>query len=216
MVISDSVFPTVGQPCVSSVSVYCYSVSNWKKEASLNQFANILIWLGLATNQVLADSTSKPPFREGIEYRYEWEASMESDSGVNNQVATSTWLRGQIYVITKVEDTKWRSLLKVSFFLNDLKWISPFNLMFLYRSRMFLWRSSMGKNLLRLAMHLSNWRNLTNSWANRFIFSTRDPKFVSKIKKVERSFESYWFSFATKGRRSCFPGWQRATLVDQL
>jgi hypothetical protein len=82
---------------------------------------------------------------------------MESDSGVNNQVATSTWLRGQLYVINKVEDTKWRSLLKVSFFfLNDLKRIFPFNLMFLYRSRMFLWRSSTGKNLLRLAMHLSN------------------------------------------------------------
>lgn len=55
--------------------------------------------------------------------------------------------------------------------------------MFLYRSRMFLWRWSMGKNLLRLAIHISNWRNLTNSWANRFIFSTRDPKFVTKIKK---------------------------------
>ena len=48
-----------------------------------------------------------------------------------------------------------------------------------YRSRMFLLRSSTAINLL-LAMHLSNWRNLTNSWANRFIFSTRDPKFVSK------------------------------------
>ncbi|XP_046463734.1 uncharacterized protein LOC124209680 [Daphnia pulex] len=76
-------------------------------------FCYCLLLLGLATNQVLTDSTSKPPFREGIEYRYEWEASMESDSGVNNQVATSTWLRGQLYVITKVEDTKWRSLLKI-------------------------------------------------------------------------------------------------------
>ena len=45
---------------------------------------------------------------------------METDSGVNNQVATSTWFRGQLYVITKVEDAKWRSLLKVGGFFSTL------------------------------------------------------------------------------------------------
>ncbi len=111
----------------TTMRLFCYRLlvllGKWhkrnKKGSSFNRWLIwfISIWLGLATNQVLADSTSsKPPFREGIEYRYEWEASMESDSGVNNQVATSTWLRGQLYVITKVEDAKWRSLLKVSFF----------------------------------------------------------------------------------------------------
>ena len=59
-------------------------------------------------------SLGKPPFREGIEYRYEWEASIESESAVYNQVTTSTWLRGQIYVISKAEDSKWRSLLRVT------------------------------------------------------------------------------------------------------
>lgn len=68
---------------------------------------------GLATNQVWTDTVNRSPFREGIEYRYEWEASIESESGVNNQVVTSTWLRGQLYVISKVEDSKWRSLLKI-------------------------------------------------------------------------------------------------------
>ncbi len=66
---------------------------------------------------------------------------------------------------------------------------------------MFLWRSSTEINLL--AMYLSNWRNLTNSWANRFIFSTRDPKFVFKI-KVGRSFESYWSHLQQKVEGAAF------------
>lgn len=72
---------------------------------------------GWAATRGLTDtnsgSSNKPPFREGIEYRYEWEASIESESAVHNQVTTSTWLRGQIYVTCKAEDAKWRSLIRV-------------------------------------------------------------------------------------------------------
>lgn len=73
-------------------------------------------------NYVRAETTSssKPPFREGIEYRYEWEASIESESSVSDQMATSTWLRGQLYIISKVEGSKWRSLLRVYILLFKL------------------------------------------------------------------------------------------------
>lgn len=63
-----------------------------------------------------ADSelNGKPPFRDGIEYRYEWEASVRGDSAISDQVTTSIALKGQLYVHAKTEDSKWRALLRVT------------------------------------------------------------------------------------------------------
>lgn len=59
----------------------------------------------------------KPPFREGIEYKYEWEASIALESGLSDQQSSSTLLRGQLYIVTsKAEDESahhWGALIRV-------------------------------------------------------------------------------------------------------
>lgn len=65
----------------------------------------------------MAFETGKPPFREGIEYRYEWEARVESESPISNEKSSAAWLRGQLFVVVKQEDSNYRALLKVKLLL---------------------------------------------------------------------------------------------------
>ena len=77
-------------------------------------------------------STEKVPFREGIEYRYDWEANITTESMESSVLASSTHLRGQLYVVSRLEGSGWLVLYKVisitaptnpsNFNFQNLKW----------------------------------------------------------------------------------------------
>lgn len=83
---------------------------------SLLSWSSCFIRGTFSVNLLILWSAEKPPFRDAIEYKYNWKASISSESSEFNEQATSTHLRGQLFVVSKDQGSgRWLVEIKVKF-----------------------------------------------------------------------------------------------------